>query len=119
MSLSSLPTEVHLAILPHLSDPSILDLKLTNRHFFPLITEDHIRTALRNFEDANIRCLLRSGYLTCFFCFRFARADLFWDAEQGWCTAVLSRHERGFRPTVWRRCDGCEVPKERRMLTAS
>lgn len=61
LSLASLPTELHLAILPHLQYDSLSSLRAVNRHFSSVVSLEMITAALQRHQEVK-RQLVRAEH---------------------------------------------------------
>jgi hypothetical protein len=77
MPLSSLPTEIHLAILPFLTHSSLTNLKQVNKHFFNLVSPRLIRNALYIHEILHYEDLEAEEMFPCYRCLKILPEDDF------------------------------------------
>ena len=91
-SLSSLPPEIHLLILPHLPTLARLLLRLTSSHFYLLIPPP-LRWELENLEHGilNLGRIKHLRYMTCGGCIRLRPMNKFARNHLFYCTVIPDR----------------------------
>jgi hypothetical protein len=77
MSLTSLPTELHLAIMVHLGYDALVNMKLISHHFFNVVTKTHIQEALFSFKATNRDKLMQNYLCPCYTCFKIKCPGLY------------------------------------------